>query len=87
MYQYSFIIGHRRENLRDPAGAAPCMPCNDVFRTTTGAEKLGMGRGNVNFDAIVELERGRGALFSQTFLCCALHVGGVCERKTVEGSD
>jgi hypothetical protein len=46
-----------------------------------------MGGRDVDFDAIVKLERGGGALAVQAVLSCLLHVGVVGQRETMECSD
>jgi hypothetical protein len=62
-------------------------PGNDGFGSSTGACQLGMGGRDVNLHAIVQLERGEGALAVQTVLSCLLHVGVVGKREAMECGD
>ena len=78
------FVGGVGEDLSDAAGSSPS---NDMIRASSGALELGMGRGYINFDAVVNGEMGRGAEFIQTFLCCLRHEGFVRGRETMEGGD
>ena len=78
------FIGGVREDLCDAAGSSPG---DNMIGASSGALELGMGRGYINFDAVVNGEMGRGAEFIQTFLCCLRHEGFVRGRETMEGGD
>jgi hypothetical protein len=58
-----------------------------VFDASSGAYDLRVRGWDVDFDAVIELERGRRALLIQSFFRCCLHVGVVSQSKSVERSD
>ena len=58
-----------------------------MFGAATGAKELGLGGWDVDFHAVVKLERGGIALGIESFFCRVLHVLSVSVGIAVECSD
>ena len=54
---------------------------------SSGALDLGMGRGHIYFNSIVEEKMCRGAKLVETFLCCLRDEGFVRHGEAMESQD
>ncbi len=55
--------------------------------SSSGALDLGMGRGHIDFNAIIDDKMGRGAKFVETILCCLCDEGFVRHGEAMESLD
>ncbi len=54
---------------------------------SAGALNLSVGRGHVDFYAVVQFEMSRSVKFVQSFLRCCRHEGLVGQREAMERED